>query len=151
MMARPWLLVLLLTTASSSWATQTPAVGALARTADAVVLTSCDDGVSQWTGDPAIIVTRHQCRVEQAFKGRPGDSVTVQVLGGRVGDVTMDASAGSSVPAGVDAVLLLRRSHFGNYYVIAGGAAGVLPVTGARERRTVSGMSLDAFSRLVNQ
>jgi hypothetical protein len=152
MMKKQLLLPLVLALAAPGWAGQsasTDSVLGLAQTADAIVLTSCDDGASRWTGDPPIIVTRHQCRVERAFKGQPGDTISVQVLGGRVGDVTMNASTGLSVGPGVDAVLLLRRSEFGPYYVIAGGSAGVLPVTGARERRSVQGMSLEAFGHWV--
>jgi len=125
-------------------------LSALVRSADAVVLSRCDTPTSSWTGDPPIIVTRHACRIEQTFKGDAGAAVTVQTLGGRVGDVTMSASAGATLTAGTDFVLLLQRSTFGDYYVVAGGADGALPVSGAYAQRVVSGMSLDNFARWVH-
>ena len=126
------------------------AVADLARAADAIVLTTCDAGESRWTGEPPIIVTAHQCRVERAFKGQPEQVVTVQVLGGTVGTAGMASSASVSLAAGADTVLLLRRSQFGNYYVISGGAGGALPVVRRAQQRTVRGMSLDDFGRWVN-
>ena len=123
---------------------------ALVRDADAVVLCACDAGVSSWNDSPHIIVTRHSCRVEQAFKGQPADTVTVQVLGGRVGDVTMGSSASVSLASGADVVLMLRRSQFGAYQVIAGGSDGVLPVS-KTPQRTVRGMSLPDFARWVSE
>ncbi|HUI27681.1 MAG TPA: hypothetical protein VL403_16480 [Candidatus Kryptonia bacterium] len=121
---------------------------ALARSADTIVLCACDAGVSSWNDTPRIIVTRHQCRVEQAFKGQPADMITVQVLGGRVGDVAMGSSATVSLAPGGDVVLMLRHSQFGPYHVVAGGADGVLPVSPAPQR-TVRGMSLPDFARWV--
>ena len=121
----------------------------LARVADTVVLTRCDTGASAWTGDPPIIVTRHQCRVARVFRGQPAEAVTVQVLGGRVGDVSMAASAGGALTADADMVLLLQRSEFGPYYVITGGASGALVVSGGPAHPAVAGMTLDEFARLV--
>lgn len=121
---------------------------ALARSADTIVLGSCDAGVSSWSDDSRVIVTRHLCHVEQAFKGQPSDTLTVQVLGGRVGDIEMGSSASISLSPGADVVLLLRRSQFGSYHVVAGGADGVLSVSAAPQR-TVRGMSLSDFAHWV--
>jgi len=120
----------------------------LLRAADAVVLAHCDAGVSAWEGSPPIIVTRHQCAVERLFRGAAASSVTVAVLGGQVGGVGMQASAGATMTA-ADSVLLLRHSAFDDYFVIAGGTAGQLPVTTVAGERRVRGMSLDAFARLA--
>jgi hypothetical protein len=130
---------------------QTVGVSRLARTADAIVLTSCDSDGAAWSGDPPIIVTRYRCRVERAFKGQAADPVMVQVLGGRMGKVSMDASAGAKLTPGTSMVLMLRRSQFGPYYVVAGGTSGALPVTGPLGKRRVRGMALDDFARWVNQ
>ncbi len=122
----------------------------LAQAADAVVLTRCAAGTSAWTGDPPIIVTRHQCRVTRVFRGQPAETVSVQVLGGRLGDQSMAASAGGAVTVDADMVLLLRRSEFGPYYIITGGASGALVVSGGPAHPAVAGMPLDEFARRVS-
>ena len=124
---------------------------ALARAADAVVLGRCEVGTSAWEGTPSIIITRHQCSVERTFKGAPENQITVAVLGGRVGDVSMGASAGARITPATDSVMLLQRSAFGPYYVVTGGTAGLLPVVTVGSERTVRGMSLDAFAHAVQQ
>jgi hypothetical protein len=124
-------------------------LASLVRNAEAVVLARCDPSASEWDGDPPIIVTRHHCRIEQAFKGDPGTTVTVQTLGGRVGDVTMTASAGATLAGDAAFVLLLQRSAFGDYFVVAGGADGALRVSGAYAQRAVAGMPLETFGRWV--
>jgi hypothetical protein len=123
---------------------------AVARSAEMIVLGNCEVGTSLWTGDPPIIVTQHQCHVERTFKGGPAETVTVQVLGGRVGDVTMDSSASVRLTPGADVVLLLRHSQFGPYAVVAGGARGVLPVVRTAQQRSVHGMSLADFGSWVS-
>lgn len=151
----PFALVLLLGAAHvvAAWAGQvrpdTVRLKDLLNVADAVVLTRCDPGTSAWTGDPPIIVTEHRCHVSRVFKGDPADSISIHVLGGQVGDVGMAASAGGGVSTDADMVLLLQRSQFGPYYVIAGGARGVMRVSGSPERPTVAGLTLDDFARLA--
>ncbi len=117
--------------------------------ADTVVLTRCDAGTSTWSGSPPIIITEHRCHVSQVFKGESADAISVHVLGGQVGDVGMAASAGGGVSADIDMVLLLQRSQFGAYYVIAGGASGAMRVSGGPQHPTVAGMTLDDFARLA--
>lgn len=121
---------------------------ALVRSADAIVLAACEGGTSSWIDEPHIIVTRYDCRVEQSFKGQTDATLTVQVLGGTVGDVTMDSSASVSVAPDADLVLLLRRSQFGSHYVINGGASGVLPVSSDPQRK-IHGMPLADFAHWV--
>ncbi|HVN84107.1 MAG TPA: hypothetical protein VMW17_04590 [Candidatus Binatia bacterium] len=142
----------LVLSADLAWAQQArpAAVADLARSADTIVLTACDAGASRWLDEPHIIVTAHSCHVERAFKGQTDQVVTVQVLGGTVGTTGMISSGSVSLTAGADLVLMLQRSRFGDYYVVAGGAGGVLPVARRVGQRTVRGMSLDDFSHWVD-
>ncbi|MBI1815218.1 MAG: hypothetical protein HYR72_09595 [Deltaproteobacteria bacterium] len=152
---RPWVLVVLVlilgAVARAEQFSDRAALQALVRSADAVALSRCDRGVSSWSGDPPIIVTRQQCRVVRAFKGQPAEQISVQTLGGQVGDVSMSASAGAAIAPDTDAVLLLRRSEFGAYYVVNGGAAGALSVAGGYTAPTVDGRSFDDFARWVEE
>ncbi|MBI4516078.1 MAG: hypothetical protein HY699_09725 [Deltaproteobacteria bacterium] len=124
----------------------------LVRAADTVVLAHCDSGESKWADAPPIIVTRRQCQVERAFKGSTGATLTLQTLGGRVGDVVMGSSAlTASVPANVAVVLLLRRSQFGSHYVLAGGAGAAVALAYSAGQYTIHGMALEDFARWAGQ
>jgi hypothetical protein len=150
---RQWVLVLMVlvfgAVARAEQLDNRAALQALVRSADAVALSRCDRGTSSWSGDPPIIVTRQQCRIARAFKGQPAEQISVQTLGGQVGDVSMSASVGAAIAPDTDAVLLLRRSEFGAYYVVNGGAAGALPVAGGYATPTIDGRSFDDFARWV--
>jgi hypothetical protein len=126
-----------------------PGQAATAGQGDSLVLASCDSGISQWSGDPPVIVTRHRCLVERTFLGATQTSITLQVLGGQIGEVSMGASAGAVLPPSADVVLRVRASEFGSYYVLVGGQFGALPVSGVGSQRKVGGVSLDEFERGV--
>jgi len=124
----------------------------LARRADLIAFGHCQSAQSGWDEQHRFIVTTIRFQPRRTFKGTAGDSVTVKVLGGQVGDQAMTASQSTAMRTGEEAVLFLQRSRFGDYFVIAGGADGKLPVV----RSTRSGrplirgaLSLDDFGHLL--
>jgi hypothetical protein len=125
----------------------------LVKEADAIVLGTCESAVSTWDERHRFIATRATVRTSRQFKGTIGDTVTVQTLGGQVGDVGMVASHGASLAAGEPAVLFLRRSQYGPYFVIWGGEDGKLPVraspSGAVTIGAGASMDLDGFAAWV--
>jgi hypothetical protein len=124
----------------------------LARHAELIAFGRCQSAESSWDEQHRFIVTTIRFQPRRTFKGVAGDSLTVKVLGGQVGDQGMAASHSATMGTGEEAVLFLQRSRFGDYFVVAGGADGKLPVA----RSTRSGrplirgaLSLDAFGNLL--
>jgi len=110
----------------------------LARRADLIAFGHCQSAESSWDEHHRFIVTTIRFQPRRTFKGVAGDSLTVKVLGGQVGDQAMAASHSTAMRTGEEAVLFLQRSRFGDYFVITGGADGKLPVV----RSTRSGRPL---------
>lgn len=101
---------------------------ALARQADVIALGECASETSSWNDEGNLITTAVQVRLNRVFKGAVTRAVTVKTLGGRVGDESMAASHGASLAAGEQVLLFLKRSEFGDYYVVAGGEPGKVVV-----------------------
>lgn len=124
----------------------------LARTADVVALGVCLGSQSAWNSQRRVIETTIRFRPIRAFKGEATAPLTIKVLGGRVGAEGMAASQSTTLAVDEEAVLFLRRSQFGAYYIVADGPRGKLtvqrdPHTG---RRLIRGtLSLEDFERLV--
>jgi hypothetical protein len=142
-------LLLPLATAAGS---QAPAssLHQLARRADLIAFGSCQSAHSGWDEQHRFIVTTIRFQPRRTFKGTAGDSVTVKVLGGQVGDQAMAASNSTAMRTGEEAVLFLQRSRFGGYFVITGGTDGKLPVVrNARSGRPLirGALSLDDFGK----
>jgi len=126
----------------------------LAREADTIVLGVCTSTRSAWDEQHRWIVTTAEVRTQRTFKGRAADTVTVRLLGGRVGDVEMIASKSATLLPGEQAILFLRQSRFGPYHVVAGGQRGTLPVAidpQSGEVRLRGAMSIGDFQRLIDR
>lgn len=126
----------------------------LAHEADSVILGTCESVVSTWDEEAHVIVTRATVRASRRFKGTPDDTVVVQTLGGTVGELTMVASHSVTLNQGEPAVLFLRRSRFGSYWVVWGGDEGRLAVHTASNGTTMVGagaaMDLDDFAARID-
>jgi len=120
-------LFIVLFSAMPAWP-EPPGFGALARQAEIVALATCTTAESRWDAVDPIIVTRVELQVDRLFKGEAGSTLLVNTLGGRVGQQGMGASDAVSFTAGERAVVFLRSSTYGPYYVIVGGTAGKLGV-----------------------
>jgi hypothetical protein len=126
----------------------------LARSADVVALGVCRSTESAWDKQHRFIETTIHFLPTRSFKGVATGPLTVKVLGGRVGEEGMTASHSTTMARGEEAVLFLRRSQFGSYFVVAGGPKGKLPVrrdvrTGQRLIRGT--VSLDDFDKLISE
>jgi hypothetical protein len=122
----------------------------IAAGADAIMQGTCTSASSHWDDEHRFIVTDVQFEPSRSFKGEMAGPLTVRVLGGRVGDIGMDASHGATLSDGEQVVLLLQRSRFGSYFVIAGGEAGKLAVevdAATNEPVVEGGVSLDDLAR----
>jgi hypothetical protein len=103
-------------------------LAALARASDAVVQAICVRTESAWDPTGRIIITRAELRTDRVFVGQAAaQPLTVQTLGGQVGDIRMGASHGATVTTGESAVFFLQRRD-DHTYVVAGGSDGKLPV-----------------------
>jgi hypothetical protein len=125
----------------------------LAREADAILLGTCETSTATWDEQHRFIVTRSTVRSRRHFKGPAAETITVQTLGGTVGDVGMTASHAAALTRGERSILFLRRSQYGPYYVIWGGDDGKLPVRessdGTMTVGTAEPMDLDGFAAWV--
>ncbi len=122
----------------------------LAREADTVALGTCESAQTSWDEEHRFIVTTVQFRPSQTFKGAAAKTLTVKLLGGEVGNEGMNASHSATLAAGEETLLFLRRSQFGPYYVVWGGADGKLAVhaDAASGTRLIGGtLPLDAFGQ----
>ncbi len=127
---------------------------ALAQRADLIAFGTCEAAESSWDDQHRFIITALRFRPRRSFKGHSPSIVTVKTLGGQIGMEGMIASHSAAMSSGEDAVLFLQHSRFGDYYVLAGGADGKLPVrTDARSGRTMIGgaISLDDFDQVVRE
>lgn len=127
----------------------------LAAQADIVALATCESAESRWDPDHRFIVTRSTVRLDRSFKGDPAHgTITVDTLGGRVGDVGMGASHAATLSAGETSVLFLRRARGGAAFIVWGGDRGKLPVHRRSDGRLAvgrpDGTDLDAFAAMID-
>jgi hypothetical protein len=125
----------------------------LARGADVIALGVCLSTESAWDAQHRFIETTIRFQPTRSFKSVATAPLTVKMLGGQVGAEGMTASHSTTMAVSEEAVLFLRRSQFGSYFVVAGGPNGKLPVrrdarTGQRLIRGT--MSLDDFDKLIS-
>ncbi|MFI5398463.1 MAG: hypothetical protein ACHQ9S_23270 [Candidatus Binatia bacterium] len=132
---------------------QTASLSELAKHADLIALGRCQSAESAWDDAHRLIVTTIHFQPTRSFKGTTADRLTVKVLGGQVGHTAMTASHGAAMAAGEEAVLFLRRSRFGSYFVVWGGAGGKLPVRVEpfSGRRMIGGaLAAEEFAHLID-
>jgi hypothetical protein len=124
----------------------------LARTADVIVAGECAAERSSWDQGSGVIVTTIEFRPQRFYKGEPARVLTIKTLGGRVGDESMAASHGASLAGGEQVLLFLKRSEFGDYFVVAGGEAGKLRLDALPEQSGgPTAATLAELARLLNR
>lgn len=64
----------------------------------------------QLRGTNRVIVTQVQFEVEEVLKGNAGKRITLEFLGGTVGDVTLEIAGTPSFPAGESVILFVTRN-----------------------------------------
>ena len=95
----------------------------LAAASDKVVLGAVGVKSSHW-GDDAHIYTDVVVYPDVTIKGVDEGPLTVQVLGGTVGDTTMSVSDGPELPTGSRVVVFLKKES--GRFVVVGRAAGTI-------------------------
>jgi len=115
----------------------------LAASSDRVVLGTVGVRSSHW-GDDAHIYTDVLVYPDVTVKGADEGAMTVEVLGGTVGDTTMTVSDGPELSEGQQVVVFLKRES--NHFVVMGRSAGSLPASSAE-----AAAALDSTFTLVER
>src|SRR5262249_4977159 len=63
---------------------------ALAASSDLIFVGRCESVTPHWNADHTLILTANRFRVTRALKGDPGAAITLEELGGTVGDRRLD-------------------------------------------------------------
>jgi len=94
-----------------------PTLDQLVTDAEFIFEGTVTDARSQWTGTGAErhIMTQVTFQVEDAIKGAPGKSYTIEMLGGTVGDETMEVSDAPRFKVGDRDILFVE--HNGTQFV----------------------------------
>ena len=151
-MPRPWTLLslaslLLLAPAGARAATLVAkSVEEAARTSDAVVRGTVVSATSHWAGSH--IVTDVEIAVSSAWKGQPGDRVTVTIPGGVVGDIGQHVDAAPKFTVGEDVVVFVQRAPNGRINRVNGLAQGKYRVESGLARPDTDGVRLEAREQL---
>lgn len=111
-----------------------------ARGADAVVRGKVLRTSARWVGGR--IVTEAEISVASAWKGAPGERITVRVPGGRVGDLAQRVSGSPAFEQDEEVVVFAARAGPGRWGVV-GLALGKYRVTAGEARPDLSGVRFE--------
>jgi hypothetical protein len=117
----------------------------LARDADLVVVGNVAAVSAERRGE--LIYSLARIKVEQVVKGQPSTEITVESLGGRVGDQVLAVSGGVAYAAGERVVVFLKKAEKSGTYQTAGLRQGKLLVQG--DMVLGYNQSLEVFLRRV--
>jgi hypothetical protein len=94
-----------------------PSFTELVNEAELIFQGTCTESKSEWVGEGAQrhIVTYVTFNVEDALKGSPGASYTIRMLGGTVGDTTMEVSDSPKFKSGDHDILFVQ--HNGEQFI----------------------------------
>lgn len=94
-----------------------PSFTELVNEAELIFQGTCTDSKSEWVGEGTQrhIVTYVTFNVEDALKGSPGASYTIRMLGGTVGDTTMEVSDSPKFKPGDRDILFVQ--HNGEQFI----------------------------------
>ena len=89
----------------------------MARTAEVVVRARCVANLTGW--DAGEIWTATTFQIEETWKGAPGETITVRLLGGRAGNLTSTVDGVPRFQAGEDVVLFLERAGREDFSIVS--------------------------------
>jgi hypothetical protein len=81
----------------------------------------CEAVTCHWNDDHSLILTASRFRVTRVLKGAPGETVTLDELGGVVGDRAMDAADAPHYAVGEEVLLCVHRTELGRWVTFGGG------------------------------
>lgn len=94
----------------------------VAKGAQLIFTGRCEAVSCHWNADHSLILTANRFRVLRAIKGAPGPSVTLEELGGTVGEDTLRVSSGAPRYAvGEEVLLCVRRTELGRWITFGAG------------------------------
>jgi hypothetical protein len=93
----------------------------LASGSDLIFVGRCEAVYSHWNADHTLILTASRFRVARAIKGQLGATVTVEELGGTVGDTTLHVSDIPRYTVGEELLLCVHRTPLGRWETFGAG------------------------------
>ena len=99
----------------------------LAHGATLIFLGRCEAISCHWNPDHSLILTANRFRILRSFKGAPGPTVTLEELGGTVGDTHLEVSDAPRYAVGEEVLLFVRRTPLGRW-ATAGAGQGRLGI-----------------------
>jgi len=101
---------------------------------DCILVGRCEAVSAHWNADHTLILTANRFRVLRAIKGAPGDTLTLEELGGRVGDTTLSVSDIPRYTVGEEVLLCAHRTSLGRWETYGAGQ-GKFPIVRDGEGR----------------
>jgi hypothetical protein len=106
----------------------------LAAGSDLIFVGRCEAVTPHWNADHTLILTANRFRVTRALKGDPGAAITLEELGGTVGDRRLDVPDIPQFAVGEEVLLCVHRTELGRWETF-GAAQGKFSVTRDRQGR----------------
>jgi hypothetical protein len=113
----------------------------LVQKSELVVRAVAESAESRWNDEGTAIMTRTTLRVTGAFKGKAPAKVTLEQLGGTVGDRTMVIEGDAHIVPGDEVVAFLKRGQSEIVHLTALAQAAYF-VKNGKARRDLAGLSL---------
>ena len=104
----------------------------LAAGADLIFVGRCEAVAAHWNADHTLIYTANRFRIGRALKGAPGETITLEELGGTVGDQRLDVEQTPRFSVGEEVLLCARRTELGRWQTL-GATQGKFAVTRDRQ------------------
>jgi len=100
----------------------------LAAGSDLIFVGRCEAVTPHWNADHTLIFTANRFRVARALKGDPGGAITLEELGGTVGDQRLEVPDIPQFTVGEEVLLCVHRTELGRWETF-GAAQGKFSVT----------------------
>lgn len=93
----------------------------LAAGADLIFVGRCESISCHWNQDHSLILTANRFRIARVLKGRPGETVTVDELGGTVGDDRLEVADLPRFTMAEEVLLYVHRTELGRWATFGAG------------------------------
>lgn len=93
----------------------------LARGASLIFIGRCETISCHWNADHTLILTSNRFRVERVLKGAPGATITLDELGGVVGDQRLSVADMPRYRVGEEVLLCAHSTELGRWVTYGGG------------------------------
>lgn len=93
----------------------------LERGAQIIFIGRCEAVSCHWNADHTLILTANRFRVQRVLKGAPGAEITLDELGGAVGDQGLMVEDVPHYTIGGEALLCIHRTELGRWVTFGGG------------------------------